>query len=341
MPRKASDLGGIIAMLAATAAFVVGDSFMKIVIEDLPPFEVLFLRGIAASFACAVLVSLRAEWGTISGLLNLRALLRAAGETLTTLCYVVALARMPIADVIAVLQTAPLVLMFGAAIFLRERFGPARLALALVGFAGALMVAQPGTSGVSPAALLAFGAALLAAARDLIGRGVPTRIPVTVVIFATMLMVMVVAGTMSLGIETWAAPTGRHLTFLGLAGLFLALGHTGLLLAYRLGRTASVAPFFYCFALLGGGVRLGHLGRVAERSGPYRHYSHRRERRRDCDAQPATRPQEGRARGRVMKRVDQVFRSWWEHAANWLFGTWHFRRMSALPPAANPKTVMV
>ena len=251
MRKKASDLGGIIAMLAATAAFVVGDSFMKIVIEDLPPFEVLFLRSIAASFACAVLVALRAEWGAISGLLNLRVLLRAAGETLTTLCYVAALARMPIADVIAILQTAPLILILGAAIFLRERIGPARLALALVGFAGALMVAQPGASGVSPAALLAFGAALLAATRDLIGRGVPTRIPVTVVIFATMLMVMVVAGAMSLGIETWAAPTGRHLTFLGLAGLFLALGHAGLLLAYRLGRTASVAPFFYCFALWG------------------------------------------------------------------------------------------
>ncbi|HMI14667.1 MAG TPA: DMT family transporter, partial [Bradyrhizobium sp.] len=171
MRKKASDLGGIIAMLSATAAFVVGDSFMKIVIEDLPPFEVLFLRSIAASFACAVLVALRAEWGAISGLLDLRVLLRAAGETLTTLCYVVALARMPIADVIAILQTAPLILILGAAIFLRERIGPARLALALVGFAGALMVAQPGASGVSPAALLAFGASLLAAARDLIGRG--------------------------------------------------------------------------------------------------------------------------------------------------------------------------
>ena len=305
MRKKASDLGGIIAMLSATAAFVVGDSFMKIVIEDLPPFEVLFLRSIAASFACAVLVALRAEWGAISGLLDLRVLLRAAVETLTTLCYVVALARMPFADVIAILQTAPLILILGAAIFLRERIGPARLALALVGFAGALMVAQPGASGVSPAALLAFGAALLAATRDLIGRGVPTRIPVTVVMFATMLMVMVLAGAMSLGIETWAAPTGRHLTFLGLAGLFLALGHAGLLLAYRLGRTASVAPFFYCFALWGVVSGLVIWG---ERSGPYRHCSHRRERRRDCRARPATRPQGGRARGRVIKRVDQV--SW-------------------------------
>src|SRR5712691_11596760 len=63
MRKKVSDLGGIIAMLAATAAFVVCDSFMKIVIEDLPPFEVLFLRSIAASFACAVLVALRAVTG--------------------------------------------------------------------------------------------------------------------------------------------------------------------------------------------------------------------------------------------------------------------------------------
>jgi drug/metabolite transporter (DMT)-like permease len=251
MSKNASDLGGIVAMLAATASFVVGDSFMKIVIEDLPPFEVLFLRGIAASFACAGLVTLRAEWPAISGLLNLRALLRAAGETLTTLCYVVALAHMPIADVIAIIQTAPLILILGAAIFLREEIGPARLVLTLVGFAGALMVVQPGTSGVSSATLLAFAAALLAAARDLIGRGVPTRIPVTVVIFATMLMVTAAAGAMSLGMETRADPTGRHLTFLGLAGLFLALGHSGLLLAYRLGRTASVAPFFYSFALWG------------------------------------------------------------------------------------------
>jgi drug/metabolite transporter (DMT)-like permease len=249
--RRTSDLSGIAAMLAATAVFIVGDSFMKLVTEDLPPFEVLFLRTIAASLACAVLVALRGEWGVVSGALDFRALLRAAGETLSNLCYVVALARMPIADVIAILQTAPLILILGAALLLREKIGPARVVLALAGFAGALMVAQPGTNGISPAALLAFGAAMFVAVRDLIGRGVPTRIPVTVVILATMLMVMVAAGAMSLGLENWVAPTARHLTFIGLSGLLLALGHVGLLLAYRLGRTATIAPFFYSFALWG------------------------------------------------------------------------------------------
>src|SRR4051812_3946214 len=120
MDRR-SDLSGIAAMLAATSFFVVGDSFMKLVTENVPPFETLFLRSIAASLACAVLVTVRGEWRVISGIFNVRTLLRAAGETLCTLCYVVALARMPIADVIAILQTGPLFVIIGAAIFLRER----------------------------------------------------------------------------------------------------------------------------------------------------------------------------------------------------------------------------
>jgi drug/metabolite transporter (DMT)-like permease len=249
--NRTSDLAGITAMLAATAVFVVGDSFMKLVTEDLPPFETLLLRSIAASLACAVLITLRGEWRVISGVFNGRAILRACGETLCTLCYVVALARMQIADVIAILQTTPLLVMLGAALLLRERIGLVRGALALVGFAGALMVAQPGTSGVPPAALLAFGAAILGAVRDIAGRSVPHRIPVMVINFATMLMMIVAAGGMSLVLETWTAPSGRHLGFLGLAGLLLTLGHGALLLAFRLGRTGSVAPFFYSFALWG------------------------------------------------------------------------------------------
>jgi len=249
--NKTSDLSGIAAMLAATAVFVLGDSFMKLVTEAVPPFEVLFLRGLAASAACAVLLAARGEWRAIVGAVHGRVLLRAAGETLSVLCYIVALARMPIADVIAILQTAPLILIVCAAVLLRERVGPARIALVLLGFAGALMVAQPNAGGISPAALLAFASALLIAARDLFGRSVPATIPVTVVVLATTLVVTTAAGTMSLWVETWVAPSGGHLTYLGAAGLLVTLGHAGLLLAYRLGRTALIAPFFYSFALWG------------------------------------------------------------------------------------------
>ncbi len=249
--RRTSNLSGVAAMLAGTASFVVCDTFMKLVTSDLPPFEVLFLRGVAASLACGLLLVPFGDWRAISSAVHLRPLLRAGAETMSVLCYIVALSRLPIADVIAIMQTAPLFLILAIAFLLREPVGAARVVLVILGFAGGVLVAQPGPDGISSAALLAFASAVLIAARDLIGRGVPARIPVMVVTFATNVMVMAVAGAMSVGFESWRAPTGRYLAFLGFAGLFVTLGHVGLLLAYRLGRTAAVAPFFYSFALWG------------------------------------------------------------------------------------------
>ena len=249
--HKTSNLSGVAAMLAATASFVVCDTFMKLVTSDLPPFEVLFLRGVAASLACGLLLIPLGDWRAISSAVHLRPLLRAGAETMSVLCYIVALSRLPIADVIAIMQTAPLFLILALAVLLGESVGKARVLLVILGFAGGVLVAQPGAAGISSAALLGFASAALIAARDLIGRGVPARIPVMVVTFATNVMVMAVAGAMSVVFESWRGPTGRHLAFLGFAGLFVTLGHVGLLLAYRLGRTAAIAPFFYSFALWG------------------------------------------------------------------------------------------
>lgn len=249
--NRSSELGGAAAMIAATAVFVAGDCFMKLVTESVPPFEVLFLRGLAATLACAVWVALRGDLRAIPAMLNARVLGRAVGETLSVLCYIVALARMPIADVVAILQTAPLILIVGAAVLLRERIGPMRVALVLIGFAGALMVAQPDASGIAPAALLAFASALLVAVRDLVGRGVPAEVPVTIVVLATNLMVTLASGALTLWQERWVAPGASQLAFLGAAGVLVTLGHAGVLLAYRLGRASAIAPFFYSFVLWG------------------------------------------------------------------------------------------
>lgn len=246
-----SDVGGILVMLAAMAVFMVNDSFLKLAAQDLHPFEAVFLRGIFATFGCAALVLLRGEWKAIAGASHPRTLIRAAGETGNTITFIIALANMPIANAGALLLTAPLMMVVGAALFFRERIGPAHAALVCLGFCGALLVAQPGTSGFNAASLFALGAAVFAAARDLVGRSVPTNVPTTVVVFVTMVIVTVVAGGLSLAIEGWAPPSGRHLAFLALSGGALVLGQVGLFLAYRIGRTATVAPFFYSYLLWG------------------------------------------------------------------------------------------
>ena len=284
--NKTSDLSGIAAMLAATAVFVLGDSFMKLVTEAVPPFEVLFLRGLAASAACAVLLAARGELRAIVGAVHGRVLLRAAGETLSVLCYIVALARMPIADVIAILQTAPLILIVGAAVLLRERVGPARIALVLLGFAGALMVAQPNAAGVSTAALLAFAAALLIAVRDLFGRSVPATIPVTVVVLATTLVVTTAAGTMSLWVETWVTPSGQpsHLPRRRRSARHVGPRGPAARLSARSDRLDC--PLLLQLCTLGRCGWRGCLGRVAKPVGAHWHRTDRDEWHRDRRAGP-------------------------------------------------------
>lgn len=89
-------------MLLATASFVICDSFMKLVTETMPPFEVLFLRGVAATACCGALLIAMGQWRFVGRSFNRAALLRGIFETAATLFYVVALSRMPIADAIAI-----------------------------------------------------------------------------------------------------------------------------------------------------------------------------------------------------------------------------------------------
>ena len=238
-------------MLAAMAVFMVNDTLLKLAAQDLRPFEALFLRGAFASFGCALLVTLRGDWKAVAGVAHPRTLLRAAGETLATVNFIIALANMPIANASALLLTAPLMMVVGAALFFRERIGLTHAMLVVLGFAGAVLVAQPGTDGFNSASWFALAAAVFAAGRDLVGRTVPAAIPTTVVVFVTMILVTVSAGILSILIEAWVPPAPAHLGLLAGAAAALVFGQVGLFLAYRIGRTSTVAPFFYSYLLWG------------------------------------------------------------------------------------------
>ena len=127
-------------------------------------------------------------------------------ETAAILCYVVALANMPIADATALGQITPLLVILGASLVLRERVGGVRMALIGVGFIGALMVAQPTGAGISVYALLALGNAVLCAVRDLVGRGVRPDVPGMVVALSAAVVVLAGAATAHLLLEDWVAP---------------------------------------------------------------------------------------------------------------------------------------
>ena len=236
-------------MVFATASFVVCDSFMKLATEALPPFEVLFLRGVAATLCCGALLLVLRQGHVLRHSFHKAAVLRAGFETAAVLCYIVSLSIMPIADVIAIVQTAPLLLIVLLAVIWRERIGPRRIALIAVGFAGAILVAQPSASGLSFAAGLAFVSALGVALRDVFSRTVPSTVPALAVTFSTVIIVMIGAGLMMLLTEDVAMPSPKHALYLLAAGVFVTIGHYAIFLAYRLGAPGAVAPFFYSFAI--------------------------------------------------------------------------------------------
>lgn len=262
MSTATSNARGIAAMLFATASFVVCDSFMKLVTENLPPFEVLFLRGIFAVTCCAGLVLALGQWRGIHRGFSKASLLRAGFETASVLCYIVALASMPIADAIAIIQTAPLLFILMVATIGRERVGLVRIGLIAAGFVGALLVAQPDASGFTPAALLAFASAFGLALRDVAGRGVSAAIPAFVATFATNTVVLTVSGIGMVLTENVVMPSQQHLLYLLASGFFVTLGHYGVFIAYRLGAPGVIAPFFYSFAVwavLSGIIVFGEL----------------------------------------------------------------------------------
>jgi drug/metabolite transporter (DMT)-like permease len=252
-------LRAISLMVAATLVFVVNDTFMKLATEGLPPYQTLFLRQVMAFACCLPLVLLTGNGRSIPLVADKWVVFRNGLELIAILCFIVALANMPIADITALSQTAPLLLILGVAIVYREKIGPVRIILIIVGFAGALMVAQPGGS-LSPYAILGFGTALGQALRDMASRKVAAHIPGLIVALSAILVVMTGALVAHLAFEDWVAPQPRHLLLLLGSGFFLTLGHLCIFLAFREGEARAIAPLYYLFsvwALLSGALVFG------------------------------------------------------------------------------------
>jgi drug/metabolite transporter (DMT)-like permease len=246
------NLRGIGAVILATAAFVANDTCMKLALSDSPPFQVLVMRGIAALLWCLPVILAVGLIRELPKAFNPWVVLRSLSEVAAILCFISALGHMPIADVTAIAQIAPLLVLLGMWLFFGERVGSLRLGLVGLGITGALLVAQPGGEAASPFAILGFFTAVGAAGRDILSRKVPARTPALVVTFSTLLIVMLGAALMSFLFETQVQPTFRHGWLMFIAGFFLMCGHSLVFMAYRIAPARVVAPFNYSFMIWAG-----------------------------------------------------------------------------------------
>ena len=244
-----TNLRGIGFLLAGAGVFVLNDCLMKLAFSDAPKFQVLFMRGVAGCLWALPVIAAMGDLGHLPRAVNRWVMLRGLLEVGAILCFIVALPLVSIGDLTAIFQTTPLIIVLGMALLHGERVGLHRIGLIVMGFSGALMVAQPGGADASPYALLGFGVAFYAAMRDLAGRRAPKDIPVLVATFSTMVLVLSAAAVCGILFESWVAPTSRAIGLMTAAGLFMMLGHTFTFLAFRHASAQAVAPFYYGFMI--------------------------------------------------------------------------------------------
>ena len=240
-----SNLKGIALMCSAMALFLINDTIVKSITQHLPPYETLFLRGIAIMAVGFGLLWVTGQIRFVPKLLDPVVLSRNGFEVLATLGYVMGLAHAPIADLNALSQLEPVLMTVVAVWFFGARVG--RLEVGLIGFAfvGALLVAQPGTGAFSPFALFGLWSACCAVARDLLSRRVHSEVPGLVVAVGAGMTVMIECGVMTLLFEQFVVPDLRLILLMCIAAVFITGAHLCIFLAFRYGEAVVVSPFTY------------------------------------------------------------------------------------------------
>ncbi|NIZ60877.1 EamA family transporter [Sedimentitalea sp. CY04] len=236
---------GALLMMGSMAGFTFNDALVKSVGAAMPLSQILTLRGAVASILIYVLArrmgSLRwnlprRDWGLIAA--------RCAAEVTATYLFLTALMVTPLANLTAILQSLPLTITLGAAVFFGEPVGWRRLSAILVGFCGVLLIIRPGVDGFGEGTLYALAAVLAITARDLVTRRMSAEVPsmvVTLMASLTVLLCAIVASTQ----VTWEPVSVHSLTAVVGAALFIFAGYLCSVMTMRVGDVAFISPFRY------------------------------------------------------------------------------------------------
>lgn len=257
----AGSLPGIMAMIAASAFFIVNDVFVKISGAVLPVGEILFIRGAMAVVLVAAFALATGAFRLTSALATWPMVIRVLGEIGATCCFVFGLMHMPIAETFAITQFGPLLLTAASAVFLGERVGWRRWMAAVAGLAGVLMILRPGTDAFTTYALLPICSVFFGVVRDIATRRMAAEVPSVMLATITAGSIML-AGLAQAPFQEWQPAGPRVVIELLAAAVFLAAGYVAVIFAVRSGELSAIAPFRYSsilFAIIAGFLVWGEL----------------------------------------------------------------------------------
>jgi drug/metabolite transporter (DMT)-like permease len=250
--NRQKNLSGIVWMIASMAAFAIEDAFLKTVTKQVPVGQVLMIFGLGGLCIFAFMAR-RVKAPLFQAQVFTRHMLyRAIFEFFGRLFYILAIALTPISSATAILQAAPLFVVLGARIFLREKVDFKTWMAIFAGLAGVLIILRPSADDFSALSLLAVVGTLGFVGRDLFSRTAPPSLTKEVLGFYGF-STMVIAGTCYAMWEgkAFVALQSQHILMIASALLAGVFAYIALMTAMRTGSIGAVTPYRYSRLLFG------------------------------------------------------------------------------------------
>ena len=239
------NLRGALFMAVSMAGFTINDTFVKLASAELNAGQIMFVRGLMATFMLWDLCWRTGALRPPRMLLNKAVFGRSAFEMLATVTFLTGLAHMPIGNASAILQALPLAVTMGAALFLGEPVGWRRWAAILAGFIGVIIIVRPGAEGFNAWALLILACVVFAAARDLVTKSAPSEIRSSFLSMSTAMLITLAGLILIVPFGGWVPLSLKSFTWLAAASFFILFGYQYIIQSMRTGEVGFIAPFRY------------------------------------------------------------------------------------------------
>lgn len=232
-------------MILSTATIVCNDALMKAVTVTMPLYQAVVLRGLFILPLLLIFARWRGQPRLRLSRQDARTTFwRSVGDVSATICYLLALRQMALADLSAVFQSLPLVVTLAAAAFCGERLDARRLLAIGLGFLGVLVVLRPATSAFDIWSVLVLASVVLIAWRDLLSRRLSDEVPsLTIAIYASLAVLIV--GLAMLPGDGWAPVSAKELAMLFFSAFFWSVACISAIATVRIGEISVIAPFRY------------------------------------------------------------------------------------------------
>ena len=258
---------GAIILVFGLFLFSIQDIIIKHFSSHYSVLQIVFVRGLIALGLFALFFRFTRETIPLQSkrpkLMLARGLLGFSSYT----SYYLAVAAMPLAEVVSITFTMPLFVTAMSALILREKVGIRRWSAVVIGFIGVVVILSPTGDFNSLAVVFAFMAAITYASQTILTRFLGDHDHPLTIAFNAILIFTIASGFFSLALlggilsvtsehpslaffgREWVMPTDTDFVLMLVVGGIAAVGFYCLSKAYCSAEASAIAPFEFSYIL--------------------------------------------------------------------------------------------